>query len=87
VTASVVDQFCDNQARMPVAPGVELDRIVVGQEQINSAAAELRDVALRPTKTVISVSAFAPTVVLRRIALRNSVAISMGAPLMRLRNT
>jgi hypothetical protein len=36
---------------------------------------------------IVSVSAFAPTVVLRRIALRNSVAISTGAPPMRLRNT
>ena len=55
MTASVVDQFCDNQARMPAAPGVEFDRIVVGQEQNNSAPAKLRDVALRPAKTCDSV--------------------------------
>ena len=36
---------------MPAAPGVEFDWIIVGQDQINSAAAELTDVALRPTKT------------------------------------
>ena len=35
---------------MPAAPSVEFDRIVEAQEQINLAAAELRDVALRPTK-------------------------------------